>query len=955
MSSLLRYALCKQALYGLLAAMLAGGMALAADPFHRRYTASDGLPDETLYSLHVAQNGLLWIGTDRGLVCYNGLRFAHIPMRKAAQRAVTGISQGADGTIWCYDFSKRIYSVVRDTLQAYPPAESLLRTLPSLVDATVIGSTLWVCSHNQLLSLSLTTGEVVSHLFLSKAADQEFFDIKAVGGKACVLTENGVYFFGKDLRPDFVAFPAPLKDPRMGVLGDKAVLQARGEACNVIIEATPDGQIHTRQINMPPNVAAFAPQCALGTTWTCSNAGALRHSPGSPTLSEVFFPQYRVADIASDAQGNCWIATLGQGLLYVPHFSLQVAVPEVRLPRLAVLPDGQLCAGSSTGDLLFFTADGTLTRMVATGFKDDITFLLPDPDGKRLFCTFGWLAAGKPFTRLLLAKDAVPDGDSLLMATHYDAHRSAGFDRGPARLAHRQIRDGRSRAVARGPDGMAYIAFADQLMAVDPSGKMTALPDAEGNPVVAYDLLMAGDTLWAATSDQGVLAWKGLRLLPMAAWQQGFRYQVCQRLFHQGMYLWVVCDGKLSRIQVQSGQTDDVSGALGLPAGTVLDVVCHAGRIWLATTQGLLHIPEKEAFTQSPPLLALTAAWRNGHWFMPRDGQELPPGTRHLRLRAGAIHFANGSAVRLFSRLKGYDNQWQEMSAGQEMAEYLGLPPGTYTWQIRAVLGQQPPVLASWTFRILPFWWQTAWFTGVCVLLGLAGLFGFTRWQIGRVRAREATRQALVASQLTALRAQMNPHFMYNVLNSVQGFIYANRKNDASEYLGRFSDLMRKILDNSAKQNVSIKEEWDALCLYAGLEQARFGEDTQFNFFLDPMISEDREIPSMIIQPLVENAIKHGLLHKRGSKMLSVKAVQLANGGLQVVVDDNGIGREAARERNLKRNHTSAAFATTAIASRLSLLNRFLPEPVTLTLTDKLSPDGQPAGTTAILYIPPIL
>jgi hypothetical protein len=83
--------------------------------------------------------------------------------------------------------------------------------------------------------------------------------------------------------------------------------------------------------------------------------------------------------------------------------------------------------------------------------------------------------------------------------------------------------------------------------------------------------------------------------------------------------------------------------------------------------------------------------------------------------------------------------------------------------------------------------------------------------------------------------------------------------------------------------------------------------------------------------------------------------IQAPGGGLQVTVDDNGIGREAARARNLKRNHNSAAFATTAIASRLSLLNQFLAEPVTLTLTDKLSPDGQPAGTTATLHIPPTL
>ncbi len=199
----------------------------------------------------------------------------------------------------------------------------------------------------------------------------------------------------------------------------------------------------------------------------------------------------------------------------------------------------------------------------------------------------------------------------------------------------------------------------------------------------------------------------------------------------------------------------------------------------------------------------------------------------------------------------------------------------------------------------------------------------------------------------------MNPHFFYNALNTVQSLIYKNDKRLASNYLVKFSRLTRMILEMSEKDYVNLGDEVQALNLYLELEKGRFSEDDfDYSIELCPELQDELlQIPSMLIQPFAENAIKHGLLHKTGHKELRIHFNKHDN-FLLVEVEDNGIGREesARIKRELKERWNS--FSGGANQRRLEILNKGKKEKIVLEYTDLLTSDGKARGTLVKLTIP---
>jgi len=248
---------------------------------------------------------------------------------------------------------------------------------------------------------------------------------------------------------------------------------------------------------------------------------------------------------------------------------------------------------------------------------------------------------------------------------------------------------------------------------------------------------------------------------------------------------------------------------------------------------------------------------------------------------------------------------------------------------------------------------MTTWFL-LLMLLFIAGLFYFIfQKRLESIRKKQKIREQLALSQITALRTQMNPHFMFNILNAFQGLIYSNQKTKANEFLGVFSDLMRKTLDMSDKREVSIQDELEAIDLYVSLEKARFVEE-EFEYSFETDIQEELKnyaIPSLILQPFIENAIKHGLLHRQGIKKLKLSISKENDQYWRFEIEDNGIGREQSYtlNKNLKKHDS---FATQAIDSRIGLINRLSKVPIHIDVIDLKDDANKALGTKVVLKIP---
>jgi LytS/YehU family sensor histidine kinase len=213
--------------------------------------------------------------------------------------------------------------------------------------------------------------------------------------------------------------------------------------------------------------------------------------------------------------------------------------------------------------------------------------------------------------------------------------------------------------------------------------------------------------------------------------------------------------------------------------------------------------------------------------------------------------------------------------------------------------------------------------------------------------------QQLAGVQMSALRAQMNPHFIFNCLNSIQLYTSSNNAAKASSYLNRFSQLIRLVLENSRSERVTLSNELEALRLYLEMEAMRFKDKLRFTIDvtadLDPELIE---IPPLLLQPYVENAIWHGLMHKPEGGMVGVKVETPEEDCLRITITDDGVGRAAAAQLKSKSATRHKSFGMKLTGERISLINRLYDTTTRVQVHDLTDAEGNPAGTEVVLEIP---
>lgn len=209
----------------------------------------------------------------------------------------------------------------------------------------------------------------------------------------------------------------------------------------------------------------------------------------------------------------------------------------------------------------------------------------------------------------------------------------------------------------------------------------------------------------------------------------------------------------------------------------------------------------------------------------------------------------------------------------------------------------------------------------------------------------------LTELQLASLRSQMNPHFIFNALNSIKKFVLSNEAENADAYLGKFSKLIRLILNTTREADISLEKEIEMLTLYLELEKLRFGKKLNYQIYIDPPLAESSIfIPTMIIQPFIENAILHGIMHKEGEGEILISFFQFDH-HLEINVKDNGVGRKAAAVISSKSTRPHNSFGIEVTTARLLALKPDDVTPSGIEIVD-IEEDGKAAGTLVKIFIP---
>jgi len=398
------------------------------------------------------------------------------------------------------------------------------------------------------------------------------------------------------------------------------------------------------------------------------------------------------------------------------------------------------------------------------------------------------------------------------------------------------------------------------------------------------------------------------------------------------------------------------------------------GVIWFGTINGLTaYNPHNKTRNSLPPILRISSislfyqpiektAYADyvGKW-----GTIIKPlifhyNQNHIGFDFNGINLSSPENVNYQWKLNGFDKSWSPAGIRHE-ATYSNLPPGDYTFEFKAANedGVWNTVPASLHFIILKPLWLRTWFLVLCSCLALILGVLLLRRRENRLQRKSKelhnklqTEKLLIELEQKALRLQMNPHFIFNALNSIQASISQNNEDTARYFLAKFSKLMRLILEHSSNALITLEEEIKVLDLYLSIEKFSGGDSFDYVIDVEPGLScDDIFLPPMLIQPFTENSIIHGFhgLKRRAELLITFK---LTDGFLECTVSDNGIGRTLARQNNLAQqdqHHKATALRVTQ--ERLDLLNPAA-RAKSLEIIDLLDESGQVKGTKVMLRIP---
>ncbi len=945
----------------------------AQEPFLRKISFLEGMPSDVIYDMYVSKKGLLYLGTDKGLVSYDGVHFILYPFDENLSNSVNSIQEDENGVIYCKNFSNQIYFLSNDRLNLDKTFNDLIskREL-SVVEFSVLNKQKVLLTPNEFYTFNKNKPAL---LFESKRQidKNDFFHL------AYNSLKNEYYI--SSLQSILVFKKYSLIKEIETEQNQKILETHHGKVCfvsksdinaiNVFGKNINTNNLKTTNLNRLSSCGS--------ELWICTNDGILEVNTNKGIVENPFLSGKRISDIVIDKEGNHWISSLDNGLFFMPSLKLKnlsiKGVDEQKKPnfsRVRIAKNGHFFVATSTGCVFEFDENGKQLLKYQSENKTEIEFITFHND--MIITSAGVFKIGNPNPisdiRMYLGKEVVIDryGNFVMASSTYAGLLASDFKTKiiiPENFEKYEIkkfglsanflclRERRARTVFYDKNtNIYYVAYNDDLYYYDKNGDENIIKLPNDDEIIVSEMLQHNDgSIWIATTQKGIVQIKNQKVVKHLTIKNKLSSNNCRRIEIDDETLWILNDKGIETYNFKTSEVKNASANLCMKGITINDFIIKNDTIAFITNEGIFYTNKNFLDVNYVPQFEFTGIWINRKKAAFKNDLALDYTQNNIQIDFRTIHYKSLGDYTYEYRFKNIDNKWNTITSDASNVKFSSLKSGNYVFQIRVKYGDITSEIKELHFEIKkPFWLQ--WWFIILEILGVVFLvYLVNKRAVLRTKRRQEVKEQLALSQLTALRSQMNPHFMFNVLNSVQGLIYSNQKSKASEYLGKFSDLMRKILEASDKKEITVEKEFEMLDMYISLEKSRFDTDFEYKINLPTSIDLSQYvIPSMIIQPFVENAIKHGLMHKIGLKELKING-EIINEYWQFVIDDNGVGRAKAEKINKSfKNHKS--FATNAIGSRISLINKVSSSKIEIMVEDKFSNTNEPLGTKITILIP---
>jgi ligand-binding sensor domain-containing protein len=687
--------------------------------------------------------------------------------------------------------------------------------------------------------------------------------------------------------------------------------------------------------------------------YLCSSNGLSIYNVLDCEKRVQYFNRVNVSHVLKDREGSLWISTLNDGVMYIPNMRVNFIKSSDFFQHNKVLKIGGLgnhvIVGQSNSRVAHyyrgvFTSINSpnesrgegLTYSIKANASDSI-FLISNQAGLTNFSLKGKLSFIKNVAVLGFAQ---VDNDSVFIST------PSGINKFDYQLKASYF----SRGATTGhfSNARAEILYFDSVDDVLYAGTKNGLLLYKNKKLIRQKFKILDDLNFtdieksnlnifiATTLGDGVVFFNKDTCIQINE-KSGLSDNMCSSVFIQNdTTVWVTTLHGLNRIIYKyiAGRfkvwIKNIYRNDGLPSDYINDIYIYNDSIWLATNTGLAIFNENDLpnYTYSPKI-AVDAFKANGKQqeILKTSTIQLDRTNNNIVIEFNCRTFKNAGSVLYKYRMVGLNSNWVETRNNQ--VDFTGLAPGKYTFEVYAysVNENWKTNIEQLQFNIKPAFWQTLWFkilvATFVLFIALLIIFKQFRKVKNRFTLQEKIinyEKELLELEQQALRLQMNPHFIFNALNSIQHAILTGKQHDAYNSLELFSSLIRGILENSKHKFISLEDEIEILKIYIEIESKRFSSDFKYEVKIDSEIDTDGiKIPPMLIQPFVENSIWHGLMPKAAGEKKLILSFTGTDNSVVCKVEDNGIGRNKASIAKNKKHATSLGTALTF--SRVANIN----------------------------------
>ena len=960
---------------------------LAQEPSYRKLTINEGLAQNQVVAFHQDNKGFVWLGTKAGLSRFDGLKFRNYYEEDGLPDSfISTISQAPDGKIYVltrkgfaiFDGEKFTSYPVSDDVIFYKWRNSHLITT-HLDDSRVFTHSSWdnmiFENGNYYSADSLFPGiseyEILwswfsydrkSFLFTDKERNQIFrFKNGEITGlklnndlilRYCPMPDGGVLiqytdsilFFNQELRHlKTVSFNSDLHGI-IQYIDEKERIYTRVAYNQIII--IENGQI-VHQYDFDTPMITDVDMDNENNIWILGEKGAMYFK------SENFLnyrwmhgiPDYTWSIVEEPGKG-LWLATYGQGLIFFDGNNFN----EVKVENL---PEGGLRNAYYMGAIrdsknrIWFPHSYGLV-LVENG-KASYQSYLPK---EYALCAYEDEATGDLYFGQMNQITILRNNQ---MVEEYDLHPGN--------------KNGIILSIISDKYNNIWIGNAYGI-SIWNGQKFTALPTDsllfnKGAVSFTRDHL---DNIWIGNKDGLYFYNYKDEIKKIDFHWEGHYVTDLQLVDNEGLFIGLI--GGMAYLNLKSFYNEEkihldyynhLNGFLGMEVLQNSSCATTDGKIWIAASDRItLFEPENMSIDHGfyPELIITKVSEPNENmeWEAIELSQKnktlvLPHYRNHIRFDFLGITMTNPQNVRYAYRLKGFEESWSSPFPDRYVS-FAYLPPGSYNFQVDVVDNNRVPSGAplSFSFIISRPWWHQWWFVFLFIFSVIAVVAFFSVLIFNKVkqaRYEKLLNQKYIAElKLEALKSQIDPHFIFNVLSSVGSSIYKGEKNEAYRNLNRFSRLIRQAFESNEKPYNSLESEIQFVKNYLELQHQRFKDSFDYNIDVAEEISGTAPVPRLLIQTLVENAVKHGIAPSKKSKFIYIGAKK-ENNHLKIIVEDNGVGRNYTSNNN---NSTGKGLAI--VRELFDIFNVYNQEKIRFQILDLFHKDNSSAGTRVEVDIP---